>query len=339
MKTLRTQVRIQFIVILLLVFYLGWREFIDEDRGSDIKEASLSGEYTSADGQQMAGTNHLPNYQAFIVPTPDEVTFAGEKIPLKEPDIRERFDREIHVNANWHSNTILMIKRSQRWMAQISEVLKKNDIPDDFKYIVAIESNFEEHARSHRNAVGFWQLLEGTAEEYGLEVNSEVDERRDPVKSTEAACEYLHDAYDKFGDWTSVAASYNVGMRGLERRLDEQKVDSYFDVLLNDETARYLFRVLAAKAILEEPEVYGFNIPVEARYKQPAFDTVQVEETIPDLVDFAHEHGITYKTLKRYNPWLREDELTVKKNTYQILVSKDPVEQYIVQKLGESESL
>lgn len=335
MNTLRTQVRIQFVIILLLVFYLGWREFMDENQSSGVKEASLSGEQTTADGREMAGTNKLPNYQAFIVPTPDEVTFAGEKIPLQEPDLRERFDREIHVNANWHSNTILMIKRSHRWMSQISEVLKKNNIPDDFKYIVAIESNFEESAMSHRNAVGFWQLLEGTAEQYGLEVNGEVDERRDPMKSTEAACKYLQDAYDKFGSWTSVAASYNVGMRGLERRLDEQKVDSYFDVLLNDETARYMFRVLAAKAILENPGLYGFNIPESARYNQPEFDTVKVEETIPDLVDFAHEHGITYKTLKRYNPWLRDDELTVKKNTYEILISKDPVEQYVVQKLAD----
>ncbi|WKN33630.1 lytic transglycosylase domain-containing protein [Porifericola rhodea] len=331
MNTLKTQVRVQFVIILLLVFYLGWREFVDEAPPSGVKEASMENDESRK--EEMKGTNKLPNYQAFIVPTPEELTFAGEKIVLKEPDLRERFDREIHVNANWHSNTILMIKRSHRWMAQISEVLKKNNVPDDFKYIVAIESNFEENARSHRNAVGFWQLLEGTAEQYGLEVNNEVDERRDPVKATEAACKYLHDAYDKFGDWTSVAASYNVGMRGLERRLDEQKVDSYFDVLLNDETSRYMFRILAAKAILENPGLYGFNIPVGERYRQPEFDTVKVEETIPDLVDFAHKHGITYKTLKRYNPWLRDRDLTVKNNTYEILISKDPLEQHLVQKL------
>lgn len=333
MKTLKTQVKIQFVIILLLVFYLGWREFVEEGQAAGIKQASLG--LQEGEDAAMAGTNRLPNYQAFIVPTPDEVLFAGEKIPLLEPDLRERFDREIHVNANWHSNTILMIKRSHRWMSRISEVLKEKNIPDDFKYIVAIESNFEESAMSHKNAVGFWQLLEGTAQQYGLEVNDEVDERRDPIKSTVAACKYLQDAFDKFGNWTSVAASYNVGMRGLERRLDEQKVNSYFDVLLNDETSRYMFRVLAAKAILEDPGLFGFNIAESERYGQPAFDTVQVESSIPDLVDFAHEHGITYKTLKRYNPWLRSDQLTVKKNTYQILISKDPVEQYIVQKLDK----
>ena len=324
---LRTQVKVQFVVILLLVFYLGWKELGTESTSVSVKEASVSAvEKVASEQPELVGTNKLPNYQAFIVPTPPEVVFADEKISLLEPDLRERFDREIHVNANWHSNTILMIKRAHRWMPQISEILKKNNIPDDFKYIVAIESNFEESAQSYRDAVGFWQLLEGTAEQYGLEVNNEVDERRDPVKSTEAACKYLQDAYDKFGSWTSVAASYNVGMRGLERRLEEQKVDSYFDVLLNDETARYMFRVLAAKAILENPSAFGFNVLVSDRYTQPDFDTVTVESTIPDLVDFAHEHGITYKTLKRYNHWLRRDRLTVKKNTYEILISKDPAE-------------
>lgn len=327
MKNLRTQVRVQFIVILLLVIYLGWQELGEDERTNQVKEGSVASvEYVDPENPQMVGTNQLPSYQAFIIPTPEEAVFAGEKIPLIEPDLRERFDREIHVNANWHSNTILMIKRAHRWMPTITRVLKENNIPEDFKYIVAIESNFEENARSYRDAVGFWQLLEGTAEQYGLEVNGEVDERRDPVKATEAACKYIKDAYKKFGSWTSVAASYNVGMRGLERRLEEQKVDSYFDVLLNDETARYMFRVLAAKAILENPSAYGFNIPLSDRYSQPEFDTVHVDETISDLVSFAHEQGITYKTLKRYNPWLRRERLTVKNNTYNILVSKDPVE-------------
>jgi len=323
------QVRIQFIVIFLLIVYLGWKELGTEHSTQSVKEASVASQVKDAELVTVAGTNHLPNYQAFIVPTPTEVTFAGEKISLQEPDLRERFDREIHVNANWHSNTILMIKRAHRWLPLIEQVLKENDIPDDFKYIVAIESNFEENARSYRDAVGFWQLLEGTAQQYGLEVNGEVDERRDPAKATEAACKYLKDAYEKFGNWSSVAASYNVGMRGLERRLEEQRVNSYFDVLLNDETARYMFRILAAKAILENPELYGFNIPVEARYIQPVFDTVKVESTIPDLVDFAHQHGITYKTLKRYNPWLRRERLTVQHNTYEVLISKDPHEQRV----------
>ncbi|MFP4088739.1 MAG: lytic transglycosylase domain-containing protein [Cyclobacteriaceae bacterium] len=328
MKTLRTQVQVQFVIILLLVFYLGWKEFAGESKTGKVKEASLAAEELATASPEPAGSTHLPNYQAFIVPTPAEVTFAGERIPLQDPDLRERFDKEIHVNANWHSNTILMIKRAHRWMPQISEILKKHNIPDDFKYIVAIESNFEESARSYRDAVGFWQLLEGTGEQYGLEINGEVDERHDPIKSTEAACQYLQDAYDKFGSWTSVAASYNVGMRGLQRRLEEQRVVSYFDVLLNDETARYMFRILAAKAILEDPAAYGFNIPVEQRYHQPDFDTVMIGKTIPDLVEFAHEQGITYKTLKRYNPWLRRERLTVKNNTYEVLISKDTTEKF-----------
>ena len=329
-KNLQAQVAFQFIIIFLLIAYIGWKEF-DDSKEVAVRRASVVD--TGGDGEPIPPADlpdnvAVPSYRAFIIPTPTEVEFAGEVVPLDEPDLRERLDRELHVNANWHSNTILLIKKAQRWLPTISKVLADNGVPDDFKYLPLIESGLVESARSPMDAIGFWQLLKGTAKDFDLEVNNEVDERYDPIKSTEAACKYLKKAYAKFGSWADVAASYNIGIRGLERRLEEQNVDSYFDMLLNEETARYFFRVVSIKQIIENPEAYGFFIADDQRYGQPEFDTVTVTESIDDLVEFAQNHGITYKTLKRHNPWLRTKKLKVKRDTYHILISKDPAEQY-----------
>ena len=329
-KNLQAQVALQFIIIFLLIAYIGWKEFGDTPEVVPRGAAIVT---TGGDGEPIPPADlptnvAVPSYRAFIIPTPTEVSFAGEVVPLDEPDLRERLDRELHVNANWHSNTILLIKKAHRWLPTISKILAENGVPDDFKYLPLIESGLVESARSPMDAIGFWQLLKGTGKEYGLEVNKEVDERYDPIKSTEAACKYLKKAYAKFGSWADVAASYNIGMRGLERRLEEQNVDSYFDMLLNEETARYFFRVVSIKQIIENPEAYGFHIDNTQRYTQPEFDTVTVTETIDDLVVFAQNHGISYKTLKRHNPWLRTKKLKVKRNTYHILISKHPAEQY-----------
>ena len=329
-KNIQAQVAFQFIIIFLLIAYIGWKEF-DDTQKVVVRRASVMTPGEEAEPIPPADLPDavvLPSYRAFIIPTPTEVSFAGEVVPMSEPDLRERLDRELHVNANWHSNTILLIKRAHRWLPTISKILAENGVPDDFKYLPLIESGLVESARSPMDAIGFWQLLKGTGKEFGLEVNKEVDERYDPIKSTEAACKYLKKAYAKFGSWADVAASYNIGMRGLERRLEEQNVDSYFDMLLNEETARYFFRVVSIKQIVEHPEDYGFYITDDQRYTQPEFDTVTVTESIKDLVVFAQDHGISYKTLKRYNPWLRTKKLKVKRNTYHILISKDPAEQY-----------
>ncbi len=251
--------------------------------------------------------NVVVTYQA-----PEQMYFAGEKVPLHIPDVRERLDREMHVNLYFHSNTILMLKRAQRWLPTIGEILKKNGIPEDFKYLSLIESSLE-NAISYRGAVGFWQLMEGTAKELGLTVNNEVDERYNPIKSTEVACEYLKRSYRKFGNWTNVAASYNIGIYGLQRRLDEQKEDSYYDLLLNSETSRYVFRILAVKEIIENDSYYGYKFPASHLYNEEPVKKVVVTETQSSLVDFAHEQGINYKLLKRHNPWLRTDRLTVRK--------------------------
>ena len=328
-KSIQTQVAFQFIIIILLIAYIGWKEF-DDSQEVAVRRASVA---ATGDGEPIPPVDLpddvvLPSYRAFIIPTPTEIEFAGEVVSLDEPDLRERLDRELHVNANWHSNTILLIKKAHRWLPTISKMLAENGVPDDFKYLPLIESGLVEGARSPMDAIGFWQLLKGTAKDYDLEVDKEVDERYDPVKSTEAACKYLKKAYAKFGSWADVAASYNIGIRGLERRLEEQNVDSYFDMLLNEETARYFFRVVSIKQIIENPEGYGFYIADDQRYGQPEFDTVTVTKSIDDLVEFAQNHGITYKILKRYNPWLRTNKLKVKRNTYHILISKDPTEQY-----------
>ncbi|MGB3586729.1 MAG: lytic transglycosylase domain-containing protein [Tunicatimonas sp.] len=331
-NNIKTQVAIQSVLIVGLLIYIGWQEFADTRQG-DVKLSNVDGapSVTTAP-KNLEGSPEVimapAGYKAFTVPIPQQVNFVGETIPLQEPDLRERLDREIHVNANWHSNTILMIKRAQRWLPTIERILEENGVPADFKYLPIIESGLVEYARSPADAVGFWQLLKGTAKDFGLEVNKEVDERYDPIKSTEAACKYLKKAHSKFGNWVNVAASYNIGMRGFERRLEEQRVDSYFDMLLNDETARYFFRLVAMKMILENPEAYGFYIDPKEGYYQPEFEVVTVTETIDDLVKFAHTHGVSYKILKRYNRWLRKPELTVKRNTYQILISQDPTEQY-----------
>ncbi len=320
-------------MIIGLIAYISWKEY-GQTTVLPVKEASLLADKPAEEpsATPVSGQSMVPSYKAFVVRVPEEVEFAGEVISLKEPDLRERLDKELHVNANWHSNTILLIKKANRWLPQIAEILKKNGIPEDFKYIPAIESGFEEGARSPKDAIGFWQLLEGTAKDYGLEVAKGVDERYDPIKSTEAACQYLKEAYKKFGSWANVAASYNIGMRGFERRLEEQKVDSYFDMLINDETSRYMFRIMAVKMILENPETFGFYIPKDQLYYQPDFKIVKVSETIDDLVAFAHQHDITYKTLKRYNPWLRDDKLKVKKYIYEIRIPQDPAEQKVFAK-------
>lgn len=264
-------------------------------------------------------------YKVHTFDIPSKLDFAGEKVPLDDSEVRERLDREMHVNTYWHSSTIFTLKRAARWLPQIDEVLQENDIPEDFKYLAIIESGLL-NVTSPRGATGFWQLMEETAKELGLEVNDEVDERYDPLKSTEAAVKYLKKAYDRFGNWTSAAASYNIGMYGLDKRLGEQRVGSYYDLLLNEETSRYVFRILALKEIMENPAKYGYEIPRKHLYEQEPVKTVVIDTTISDLVAFAADNDISYKTLKQYNPWLRKNTLTIKQagTSYEIIIPKDP---------------
>ncbi|MBL3657771.1 lytic transglycosylase domain-containing protein [Fulvivirga sediminis] len=270
--------------------------------------------------------NHAPGgeYTGYLnavsLDIPNDLYFAGERVPLEIPDVRERLDRELLINTYWHSSTIVLIKKAHRWLPQIEEILKENNIPDDFKYLTAIEGGFA-NVVSPSNAVGFWQILESSGKENGLEIDREVDERYDPLKATKAACSYLRKSYKKFGNWTNVAASYNRGMAGLQRALDNQKVDSYYDLLLNEETSRYVFRILAIKEIIEHPKKYGFNIEKKHLYDAEELRYVEVDHDIKDLIAFAKEQGINYKLLKRHNPWLRDDHLDVsRKQVYRIAI-------------------
>lgn len=243
---------------------------------------------------------------------PDSLVFAGEPVPMNLTDVSERLDKELHINTYWHNNTIFLIKRAHRWLPQIQEILRKNNIPDDFKYLPLIESGLMNDV-SPKAAVGFWQILKSAGKENGLEITNEVDERYDPLKATEAACKYLKTAYKKFGNWTVVAASYNRGMGGIERAIENQQVKSYYDLFLNDETARYVFRILACKEIIEHPSTYGFKVNPRHLYEREPVRYIQVNETIKDLIEFAKKNGTNYKLLKRHNPWLRDDRLSVKK--------------------------
>ncbi len=254
---------------------------------------------------------------------PENVSFAGEPVPLNDPDVKERLDRELYVNTFWHSNTIFLLKRGNRWLPQIEKILDKYNIPADLKYLAVIESDLM-NKRSPSDAVGFWQLLKGTAKDYGLEVDSEVDERYNPLKSTEVACKYLLKAHDKFGSWTDAAASYNIGMRGLQRTINKQGVKTYYELLLGEETSRYVFRAIAVKLIFEDPEKYGFYLGKDDLYHQEKLREITVSSSINNLREFAFEQGINYKLLKRYNPWLRKNTLSVRRgNTYNIVIPKE----------------
>lgn len=244
---------------------------------------------------------------------PMEIDFAGEKTPTNLADVYERLDREIITNTNYHTNSILVLKRANKVFPIIEPILAKYGVPDDFKYLAVIESSLV-NAVSPAGARGVWQFMPATAKEKGLEVTDNVDERYHLVKSTEAACEYLLYAKEKFGNWTLAAASYNGGIAGVQRQLDRQGVSSYYDVLLTEETARYVFRILALKEIMTHPEAYGFKLSKETLYKNIPTRIVEIDSSITDLALFASDQGINYKILKLHNPWLRNNELINKVN-------------------------
>ena len=244
------------------------------------------------------------NYKIYSIPVPAKPIFANELIPKQNIDVYERLDREMIVNTYWHSNTFLLHKRAARWFPVIEPILAENNIPDDFKYLAVIESGLD-NVTSPSGAKGFWQFMKSTGESYNLEINKYVDERYHLEKATQAACEYLQIAYNKFGSWTLAAASYNMGKTGLQNKLDEQKTTSYYDLLLNIETGRYVYRIVAAKYILSNSKNYGFNIRPEDLYQQYQTKNIKVDSTINDLSDFALQQNSNYKTIKLLNPWLR----------------------------------
>jgi membrane-bound lytic murein transglycosylase D len=240
---------------------------------------------------------------------PAAVDFAGEPAPLQISDVKERFERELLVNANLDASTLLIIKRANRAFPVIEPILAKYQVPDDFKYLAVIESALL-HAVSPAGARGIWQFMPDTARERGMEVSETVDERYHLEKSTEAACKYLLSAKQKFGTWTMAAASYNGGMTGVNKQIEMQKVQNYYDLHLTEETARYVFRILALKEIMKNPQLYGFEVQPEELYTNLPVRKVEVDSTIASLADFALSQGINYKILKIHNPWLRDRKLS-----------------------------
>lgn len=237
-------------------------------------------------------------------PIPDKLFFAGERVPLNDQDIRERLEKELLSNTFFHSKTLQVIKLANRWKAPVVKILKEQQVPTDFFYLAVAESALDNQAVSSAKARGMWQFLSEVGQSYGLEVNAYVDQRRDPYLATVAACKYLSEMKETFGTWTNSAAAYNRGKTGLGNALKEQKVDSYYDLYLNQETYRYVFRILAYKIIMEDPEAYGFNLQADDLYPRLKFKEVKIDSTIDDLPEFAAKYDITYKTLKKYNPWL-----------------------------------
>jgi membrane-bound lytic murein transglycosylase D len=256
---------------------------------------------------------------------PIAADFAGEKTPLQITDVRERLDRELLINANLDATTALIIKRANRFFPIIEPILQKYGVPDDFKYLAVIESGLM-NATSSAGAKGIWQFMPETAKEKGMEVNDVVDERYHLEKSTEAACKYLLYAKEKFGSWTLAAASYNGGMSGVSKKIEEQKVTDYYDLALTEETSRYVFRILALKEIMKSPETYGFTLFSTDLYSRIPSKKIEVDSTINDLADFAKTQGINYKILKIHNPWLRDKKLiNPSKKKYEIEI---PLEGY-----------
>lgn len=258
--------------------------------------------------EKLISNKLLNDYNVYAIPMPDGLNFAGELVPVENPDIKERMDRELLVNTYWQSNALLLFKRANKYFPIIESILAEEGVPDDLKYLAVIESGLTQ-AVSPARATGFWQILKETGKEYGLEVNDNVDERYHVEKSTRAACKYLKQSKERFGSWTSAAAAYNAGNYGVSRRFEEQNVNDYYDLLLGEETGRYVFRIIALKEILNNPKKYGFNYRAEDLYTAVPIYKVEVDTSVTDFVKFAEHFGINYKILKLHNPWLREPKL------------------------------
>ena len=252
--------------------------------------------------------NVADGYRISAIEIPEDLNFAGEPVPIDDPEVMERVDREFLVNTYWQSNALLLMKRANKYFPIIEPILAKNGIPDDFKYLAVAESALIDVA-SPKGAAGMWHFMRATGREYGLEVNANVDERYHIEKSTQAACEYINKWKKRFGTWTLTAASYNAGPAGVQKYMRIQKVDNYYDLLLGQETGRYVFRILALKEILSNPDKYGFDVEQEDFYKTVPTFSVQVDTAVTSWADFAKLYEINYKILKRHNPWLREPHL------------------------------
>ena len=282
--------------LLALVFLLSFKEF-------DLEKLTAFNSH----GEET--------YKVYALKLPASIEFSEEIVPLDQPDIRERLDKELLVNTYWQSNMMLLLKRANKYFPTIEKILQEEGVPDDFKYLAVIESALE-NVRSPKGAKGFWQIMPGTAREYGLEVNSNVDERYHIEKSTRVACTYLKKAKKRLGSWTLAAASYNRGMYGTDRLLEKQITDNYYDLLLNNETSRYVFRILAVKEIMSNPQRYGFIYDEEDLYQPIPIKKIGLDTAITNIAKFAKAQSVNYKIIKIHNPWLIQNHLNNKSRKY-----------------------
>lgn len=258
------------------------------------------------------------NYKVFGITIPKDINFCGEQLPINDFTVRESLERELLVNTYWQSQTILLHKRAARWFPIIEPILKKNGVPDDMKYVALAESGLT-NAVSPQKASGFWQIMQATATHYGLETSTEVDERFNLEKATQAACDVLLDAYKRYGNWTMAAASYNLGMGGIDKAMAKQQANSYYNLYLNEETARYVYRIVALKEIISRPKAYGYHLRKSDLYPPIPVTKITVDSSITDLAAFAIANGTTYKILKTLNPWLISSTLTNTSNKKYII--------------------
>lgn len=296
----------------------------DEKNIYEQAEELRSGETTTLEDTEDSPLKEsfFNNYKVYAIDLPEKLDFAGERVPIEDPDVYERLDREFLVNTYWQSNGLLYIKRANKYFPIIEPILKRNNIPDDFKYLALIESGLT-NAVSPAGASGFWQFMKSAAKEYGLEVGDQVDERYHLEKATQAACDYLNAAKRSTGSWTMAAAAYNAGVTGMNRQANLQETNNYYDLWLNNETSRYVFRILAVKEIMKNPKKYGFIFDKRHLYNELPTYSVMIDSSITNLISFAKQYNITYKDLKIYNPWLRDRKLENKDGkTYYIKIPK-----------------
>ena len=275
----------------------------------------------SCTGQSVPGKAEYEFLSVTNPRIPDKINFAGSSVSLDRIDMAERFDRELTSLIYSHGNTLLTIKRANRYYPVIVPILKKYNIPEDFFYLAAVESHFDLRAYSPAKAAGIWQFIPATAKEYGLEVDTEVDERYDPEKATVAACLYFRKAYERYGDWASVMASYNGGMGRISKELVRQNCTTFFDLYLAEETTRYVYRIMAMKMILEDYKLFGFNLEPEQLYQPVRYKNVEVSGSVENWADWGRQYGVTYAQLREMNPWIRRITLTNKKGkTYTVKI-------------------
>jgi hypothetical protein len=274
----------------------------------------------NTNGDHEINKNTSESYKIRALKIPSNLSFAGEPVPIEKADIKERIDRELLVNTYWQSNGLLLFKRTHKYFPIIEPILEKNGIPNDFKYLAVIESGLQ-NVTSPAGAKGFWQIMKSTAKENGLEVNTNVDERYHLEKATQVACDYLNASKELFGSWTMAAAAYNAGNAGIARKIAAQKVSNYYDLLLGEETQRYVPRMVALKEILSNPKKYGFEFDTEDLYKLESTKLIKVDTVITNIAQFSKNLGINYKVLKLHNPWLRENKLNNKsRKLYQLKI-------------------